>query len=51
MILLDTSVLVEMFRMKDKSATYFYQLSKEHDNFLNLKHFKIIPDLHILNKQ
>ena len=33
MILLDTSVLIEMFRVKDKSSTYFYQLSKEYNDF------------------
>ena len=33
MILLDTSVLVEMFRTRDKSATLFYQLSKESNDF------------------
>ena len=33
MILLDTSVLIEMFRSKDKTNTYFYQLSKEYDDF------------------
>jgi predicted nucleic acid-binding protein len=33
MILLDTSVLIEMFRAKDKTNTYFYQLSKEYTDF------------------
>ena len=33
MILLDTSVLIEMFRINDKSSTYFYKLSKENDDF------------------
>jgi predicted nucleic acid-binding protein len=33
MILLDTSVLIEMFRVKDKTSTYFYQLSKDNNDF------------------
>jgi len=33
MILLDTSVLIEMFRMKSKSSTFFYQLSNDHNDF------------------
>ena len=43
MILLDTSVLIEMFRMQDKSATFFYQLSKRHHDFSIsiITHFEI----------
>ena len=33
MILLDTSVLIDMFRMKDKTATFFYRLSKDNNDF------------------
>ena len=33
MILLDTSILIEMFRAKDKTATSFYKLSKENNDF------------------
>jgi len=33
MILLDTSVLIEMFRVKDKTATFFYRLSNNNSNF------------------
>jgi len=43
MILLDTSVLIEMFRVKDKTATYFYQLSKTDNEFAIsiLTHYEI----------
>jgi predicted nucleic acid-binding protein len=33
MILLDTSVLVEHFRKKDKTKTFFYRLASNHDAF------------------
>ena len=33
MILLDTSILIEMFRVKDKTTTLFYQLSKGNNDF------------------
>jgi predicted nucleic acid-binding protein len=33
MILLDTSVLIELFRAKDKSKTLFFQLSAKEDLF------------------
>ncbi|GAP71799.1 hypothetical protein SAMD00024442_18_45 [Candidatus Symbiothrix dinenymphae] len=33
MILLDTSVLIELFRAKDKSKTLFFQLAAEEDMF------------------
>ena len=58
MILLDTSVLIEMFRVKDKQSTFFYRLSTDNNDFaishnltlatLNLKHFNRIPNLRIL---
>ena len=43
MILLDTSVLIEMFCMKNKSVTFFYQLSKSHKDFCIsvITHFEI----------
>jgi len=43
MILLDTSVLIEMFRMKDKSATFFYRLSQKNNDFFIsiITHFEI----------
>ena len=43
MILLDTSVLIEMFLMQDKSATFFYQLSKRQYDFSIsiITHFEI----------
>jgi predicted nucleic acid-binding protein len=43
MILLDTSVLIEMFRVKDKTATFFYRLSHNYDNFAIsiLTHYEI----------
>ena len=43
MILLDTSVLIEMFLMQDKSATFFYQLSKSQNDFSIsiITHFEI----------
>ena len=43
MILLDTSVLVEMFRVKDKTATYFYRLSNDTNDFAIsiLTHYEI----------
>jgi tRNA(fMet)-specific endonuclease VapC len=33
MTLLDTSVLIELFRVKDKSKTLFFQLSAEEEIF------------------
>jgi tRNA(fMet)-specific endonuclease VapC len=33
MILLDTSVLIELFRTKDKTKTFFFQLSEKEDRF------------------
>ena len=43
MILLDTSVLIEMFRKKDKSTTFFYQLSQKNNDFFIsiITHFEI----------
>jgi predicted nucleic acid-binding protein len=43
MILLDTSVLIEMFRMKDKTATFFYRLSNDNNDFAIsiLTHYEI----------
>ena len=43
MILLDTSILIEMFRVKDKTATFFYRLSNDHDDFAVsiLTHYEI----------
>jgi tRNA(fMet)-specific endonuclease VapC len=33
MILLDSSVLIELFRKKDKQKSFFYQLSQSEDDF------------------
>jgi len=43
MILLDTSVLIEMFRVKDKTATFFYHLSNDNNDFAIsiLTHYEI----------
>ena len=43
MILLDTSVLIDMFRAKNKTHTFFYQLSKSHNDFSisTITHFEI----------
>ena len=43
MILLDTSVLIEMFRAKDKTTTLFYRLSNENNDFAVsvLTHYEI----------
>ena len=43
MILLDTSVLIEMFRVKDKTATFFYRLSNGNNDFAIsiLTHYEI----------
>ena len=43
MILLDTSVLIELFRVKDKAATFFYRLSNENNDFAIsiLTHYEI----------
>ena len=43
MILLDTSVLIEMFRERDKTATYFYRLANDHNDFAIsiLTHYEI----------
>ncbi len=43
MILLDTSVLVEHFRKKDKTSTFFYHLAERHDEFAisTITHYEI----------
>ena len=43
MILLDTSILIEMFRKRDKTDTFFYQISKENNDFAIsiLTHYEI----------
>ena len=43
MILLDTSILIEMFRKKDKTDTFLYQISKENNDFAIsiLTHYEI----------
>ena len=43
MILLDTSVLIEMFRVKDKMSTFFYRLSIDNNYFAIsiLTHYEI----------
>ena len=43
MILLDTSVLIEMFRVKDKMTTFFYRLSNDNEDFAIsiLTHYEI----------
>ena len=43
MILLDTSVLIEMFRVRDKTATFFYRLSNDNNDFAIsiLTHYEI----------
>jgi len=43
MILLDTSVLIEMFRVKDKMTTFFYRLSINNNDFAIsiLTHYEI----------
>ena len=43
MILLDTCILIDMFRKKDKSETFFYHLSKDHNDFAIsiLTHYEI----------
>ena len=43
MILLDTSVLIEMFRVKDKTTTFFYRLSIDNNDFAIsiLTHYEI----------
>jgi len=48
MILLDTSVLIEMFRAKSKSGTFFYQLAKENNDFSisMITHFEIFRGSH-----
>jgi tRNA(fMet)-specific endonuclease VapC len=44
MILLDTSVLVEHFRKKDKTSTSFYKLSEQDDDFAisTITHYEIL---------
>jgi len=44
MILLDTSVLIEMFRAKDKTSTFFYRLSNDNNDFAIsiLTHYEIL---------
>ena len=43
MILLDSSVLIELFRTKDKSKTFFFQLSADENEFAisALTHYEI----------
>ena len=43
MILLDTSVLIELFRIKDKTTTLFYRLSNNNSDFAIsvLTHYEI----------
>ena len=43
MILLDTSILIEMFRKKDKTESIFYQISKDNNDFAIsiLTHYEI----------
>ena len=43
MILLDTSVLIELFRVKDKASTFFYRLSNDNNDFAIsiLTHYEI----------
>jgi len=43
MILLDTSILIEMFRAKDKTTSFFYKLSENNDDFAIsiLTHYEI----------
>jgi predicted nucleic acid-binding protein len=60
MILLDTSVLIEMFREKDKAKTFFSQLLERETEFAiahrlpiattNTKHFKRVADLIIIER-
>lgn len=44
MMLLDTSVLVEHFRKKDKTSTFFYHLAERHDEFAisAITHYEIL---------
>jgi predicted nucleic acid-binding protein len=44
MILLDTSVLIEMFRVKDKKTTFFYRLANENNDFAIsiITHYEIL---------
>ena len=44
MILLDTSVLIEMFRVKDKTLSFFYRLSNDNDDFAIsiITHYEIL---------
>jgi predicted nucleic acid-binding protein len=52
MILLDSSILIELFRKKDKKKTLFYNLSQSDKDLsistLNVKHFERIKDLELL---
>jgi tRNA(fMet)-specific endonuclease VapC len=43
MILLDTSVLIELFRARDKSKTLFFQLSENEEEFAvsSITHYEI----------
>jgi predicted nucleic acid-binding protein len=49
MTLLDTSVLIELFRVKDKSKTLFFQLSAEEEIFAvsALTHYETFIGAHI----
>ncbi|MFZ4412871.1 MAG: type II toxin-antitoxin system VapC family toxin [Bacteroidales bacterium] len=44
MILLDTSVLIDLFRTKDKSKTFFYKLSTDYSDFAisSITHYEIL---------
>jgi tRNA(fMet)-specific endonuclease VapC len=44
MILLDTSILIELFRTKDKSKTQFYRLSETEEDFAisAITHYEIL---------
>jgi predicted nucleic acid-binding protein len=49
MILLDTSVLIELFRTKDKAKTLFFQLSEKEEEFAvsSITHYEIYIGAHI----
>ena len=44
MILLDTTVLIELFRKKNKQKTFFYELTKEYSEFSisTITHYQIL---------
>ncbi|MDR3094110.1 MAG: type II toxin-antitoxin system VapC family toxin [Bacteroidales bacterium] len=50
MILLDTSVLIELFRVKDKSKTLFFRLSASDDKFgvSSITHYEIFIGVPIM---